>query len=230
MKNLKSPPQKPDPQKVSAIKEVNRPEDKKELQRFREWSYLAKFIPKHPNITALLREILNKGYAHKIFRTLNLDMTRYQLVERWSRNPKMGVQLPSRQQISRCSLQCQINMNLVFHNSEHDSEIETRRWEFNSRSRQRISRCSLQCQINMNLVFHRERTFGNSFQVLVQIKISPISRYSKPISRNILRCNSPFKTQFIHEGLYFLQGVPLNCWMLDCWIKTWSYKVTITLS
>ena len=30
----------------------------------------------------------------------------------------------SRQRIFRCSLQCQINMNLVFHISEHGSEIK----------------------------------------------------------------------------------------------------------
>ena len=47
-----------------------------------------------------------------------------QLVERRSRNPKMRVQIPLETTNFRCPLQCQINMNLVFHISEDGSEIE----------------------------------------------------------------------------------------------------------
>ena len=44
-------------------------------------------------------------------------------LERRSRNPKMRAQIHSRQRICRCRLQCQINMNLIFHISEDGSEI-----------------------------------------------------------------------------------------------------------
>ena len=46
------------------------------------------------------------------------------MVERRSRNPKMRVRIPLETTNFRCSLQCQINMNLVFHISEDGSEIE----------------------------------------------------------------------------------------------------------
>ena len=55
---------KPDPQKVNAIKEINTPEDKKELQRFMGMvNYLAKFIPNLSNVTVPLRELLKKDTA-----------------------------------------------------------------------------------------------------------------------------------------------------------------------
>ena len=46
------------------------------------------------------------------------------LVERRSRNPRMRVHILPRKRILRCSLQCQNNMNLVFHISEDGSEIQ----------------------------------------------------------------------------------------------------------
>ena len=55
---------KPDPQKVNAIKEINTPEDKKELQRIMAMvNYLAKFIPNLSNVTVPLRELLKKDTA-----------------------------------------------------------------------------------------------------------------------------------------------------------------------
>ena len=53
-----------DPQKVNAMKELNTPEDKKELQRFMGMvNYLAKFIPNLSNVTVPLRELLKKDTA-----------------------------------------------------------------------------------------------------------------------------------------------------------------------
>ena len=47
---------KPDPQKVRAITEMNRPQNKEELQRFLEMvTYVAKFIPNFSQISTPLR-------------------------------------------------------------------------------------------------------------------------------------------------------------------------------
>ena len=55
---------KPDPQKVNAIKEINTPEAKKELERIMAMvNYLAKFIPNLSNATVPLRELLKKDTA-----------------------------------------------------------------------------------------------------------------------------------------------------------------------
>jgi hypothetical protein len=51
----------PDPSKISAIKEMPYPENKKDLQRFLGMvAYIAKFIPHLSNETTLLRELTNK--------------------------------------------------------------------------------------------------------------------------------------------------------------------------
>ena len=52
---------KADPKKVTAIQEIQQPNDKKELQRF-VWvvNYLVKFIPNLSSVTVSLRELLKK--------------------------------------------------------------------------------------------------------------------------------------------------------------------------
>ena len=52
---------KPDPQKVRAITEMNRPQNKEELQRFLGMvTYVAKFIPNFSQISTPLRQLLEK--------------------------------------------------------------------------------------------------------------------------------------------------------------------------
>ena len=52
---------KPDPRKVQAITEMNRPQNKEDLQRFLGMiTYVAKFIPKFSQVSTPLRELLEK--------------------------------------------------------------------------------------------------------------------------------------------------------------------------
>ena len=52
---------KPDPQKVRAITEMNRPQNKEELQRFLGMvTYVAKIIPNFSQISTPLRQLLEK--------------------------------------------------------------------------------------------------------------------------------------------------------------------------
>ena len=80
---------KPDPQKVNAIKEINTPEDKKELQRIMAMvNYLAKFIPNLSNVTVPLRELLKKDTAwhweeihQKAFKEIKIRVTAEKLLQ-----------------------------------------------------------------------------------------------------------------------------------------------------
>ena len=53
---------KPDPEKIRAVQEMQRPQNLKELRTFLGFmQYLAKFMPNMANVSALLRQLLEKN-------------------------------------------------------------------------------------------------------------------------------------------------------------------------